>query len=114
VPPGALVVTAADPEPDEEGVSVGKTINITFNVPVKKRPAYKKIALLDEAGKKTKIRKKVSGATLTLDPVKDLKQGATYTLLVPEGAVRSATGPRMMNGEIRLSFTTEAQGLAKK
>lgn len=105
--PGAVVAVGADPPDGATDVPVAKTVTVTFSVPVKPGPAYGKIVLLDERGRKASIRKKLAGTVLTVDPVKDLAYGTGYTLVLPANAVKAATGEGALEADFVLSFTTE-------
>ncbi|ACX53231.1 peptidase C11 clostripain (plasmid) [Ammonifex degensii KC4] len=101
----AFGVESTDPADGATDVPVDKTITLTYNTPVRPGPAYGKIALLDASGRKVSIRKKLAGTVFTIDPVKNLSYGTTYTLVLPAGAVKDGAGN--LSEEFVLSFTTE-------
>jgi len=90
-------VTGSDPAADATGVPLNKTVTVTFSEQVLEGGAYGQIVVRDEAGESVAVEKSVSGQTLTLDPVQDLKNGAPVggTLKV---AFDLDLNPAMVNG----------------
>jgi photosystem II stability/assembly factor-like uncharacterized protein/methionine-rich copper-binding protein CopC len=101
------VISSVDPVNGATAIARDKTITITFNENVQSGIAYNLITLKDAANNQVAMTKAIDERKLTLDPTADLAYGATYTVIIPAGAVKD-TANNSFGAQHTLSFTTTA------
>ncbi|MCR4420134.1 MAG: Ig-like domain-containing protein [Clostridia bacterium] len=91
-PQDALVVRYTDPAGGATEVPAGKSLVIGFSKIIQPGSAYNQISVTDSGGRKPALSVTPGFYTLVLDPTADLSPNATYTVTVPQEAVRDADG----------------------
>jgi hypothetical protein len=99
-----LKIDSTNPVNGASGVSIDKTIIVTFNKPIVQSVNFRKITL--KIGKtKIAFTTKISGNTLIIDPVANLVYNGKYTLTIPVSAVKDSAG-YLLAQSYSLTFTT--------
>lgn len=98
-------IKATDPANKATGVPVDKTVTVTFSENILKGDTFDNISLKDSAGNPVAFTKNISGAMLAIDPVAELAEETTYTVNIPAGAVKDASGNSLARGKT-FRFTT--------
>lgn len=101
----APVVISTDPACDETGVSVDKTVTVTFSEKILTGETFDSIFFYDNDGNPVAFTKNLAGAVLTIDPVAELNETTVYTLSIPAGAVQDMFGNNLADN-FTFSFTT--------
>jgi len=104
-PPVAITVSSADPGDGATGITIDKTVAITFSETILEGDAYNQINITDSGNNSVPFTKSISGSVLSLDPDANLSYSSTYTVTIPAGAVKNAAGSGLTN-TYTLSFTT--------
>ncbi|MEW6182916.1 MAG: Ig-like domain-containing protein [Bacillota bacterium] len=103
----APAVSATNPESGATDVRIDQTITVTFNKNVQAGDNYGQINLKDGDGGDVAFSKSIAGSVLTVDPTGVLEYTVTYTVYIPAGCVKDASGTGLP-GDNDFSFTTEA------
>ena len=102
----ALLITSTDPTNGATGVSINKTITITFSKDMSCGSNYSNVKLIYCSNNTTvPMQETIKGNTLALDPVDDLAYNVKYRLFIPRDAVRGANGSVLAN-DFMANFTT--------
>lgn len=86
-------------------VETKPTITATFSHDLYRGDSYSQIALTDGQGQKVSGSASISGSVLSFTPTKHLQPLTTYTLTIPENAVKNKWGTSY-EYEKKVSFTT--------
>lgn len=97
----------SDPANNATGVSVNKTITVTFSEDVQRGTAYDAILLKDAAGKVVELTKSITGKVLSIKPNANLAYSTKYTVVIPAGAVKDLAG-NALEQSYSFGFNTEA------
>lgn len=102
-------VVSTDPTGTANNVPVNKDIVITFSDDIQEgtTTAYSGVVLTSSTGTAVSITKGINGKTLTLHPTSSLAYSTSYTVTIPEGAVKNAAGNKLA-GTYSFSFTTQS------
>ncbi len=100
-------VEFTDPQNGQTNVPVNKTVTVTFSEDVQEGPAYGGISVKDASGDAVAVTKGVAGKVLTIKPDANLDYDATYSVVIPAGAVKDLVGNALAQ-EYAFSFTTQA------
>lgn len=100
----APALDTVDPSNGATGVTISKTITINFNENI--YPAENFTGIVLKKGKTViPITRNYIGKTVTIDPSSDLANNTTYTLTIPDRAVKDSAGfPQ--SGASNYTFTT--------
>jgi methionine-rich copper-binding protein CopC len=101
-------VSTTDPADKATGVPVDKEIKILFNEIVTEGNDFAKITLKDAAGKAVEVTARIDGSALYIKPEAALDYGATYTVVIPAGAVKDRKGYGL-SSDYTFTFTTVAE-----
>ncbi len=100
-------VSSTGPAGGAANIPVTKTVTVTFSENIQAGDNYDLITLKDGGGAGVAITKSIADAVLTIDPNSDLDRSVTYTVYLPPGAVKDASGNALADS-YNLSFTTTA------
>jgi methionine-rich copper-binding protein CopC len=106
-PGSSPAVDSTDPTNGATGVTITKTITVTFDAEIQAGDNYAQIDVKHENGSSVSFNKSIAGAVLTIDPTGDLSNSVTYTVYVPENAVKDLNNNGLAS-DYTFSFTTEA------
>lgn len=101
-------VSTTDPADKATGVPVDKEIKILFNEIVSEGNDFAKITLKDAAGKAVEMTARIDGSALYIKPKAALDYGATYTVVIPAGAMKDKDG-YSLSRDYTFTFTTVAE-----
>ena len=102
VPP---TVKSVDPVNGATGVSLNKSVTVTFSEPVKMGNGA--IALQSSNGTLIPVTTSVSGSVLTITPKSALSKGVRYTVLVHTGSVTDLAGNNVAGYVSRFTTTSD-------
>lgn len=100
------VVKNTVPKKNATGVSLEQVISLTFSEDIGKSTAFDDISI-KTGGEAVSYTAQISGSTLTLNPVSNLKPGSIYTVTIPKNAVKDLTGNDIA-WDYRFQFVTYA------
>lgn len=106
----ALLLAACTPLHNSKNVGSDIGITLTFNSSLQKGTKFESIGLLSNDGTCVTLKKSISDNKLLPAPTSLLMYNMSYTLTVPQDALKNADGYSHKK-EITLSFTTEASPL---
>jgi methionine-rich copper-binding protein CopC len=102
----APVLTDTDPIINATGVPINKAITIFFSENIQAGSGLNNVILRDSANIEVRVSRNIRGNALTLKPNTSLKNGVTYTVVVPGFAVKdSAVNTR--EASYSFNFTTK-------
>ena len=91
------------PAAGANGVAVDQLVELVYNKDISGGPAIEQVVLL-QAGQAVPVQQVVQGRKLILVPLQELIPGATHSVKLPAGAVRSKAGT--LSSAYDFSFTT--------
>ncbi len=105
-------VSTIDPADKATGVPVDKEIKVVFSENVTAGSDFAKITLKDASGTAVEVTARIDGSALYIKPRAALTYGATYTVVIPAGAVKDSDGYGL-SSDYTLTFTTAKPPVGK-
>ncbi|MEW6182912.1 MAG: Ig-like domain-containing protein [Bacillota bacterium] len=106
-PGSSPAVDSTDPAGGTVDVVVEKTVTVTFDADIQAGDNYAQIDVKHQNGTSIPFTKSIAGAVLTIDPTGNLANSVSYTVYVPENAVKDLNNNGLAD-DYTFSFTTEA------
>ena len=101
------IVNTSDPDNTTTGISITKSVTITFSEDIQPGEAYNNIIIKDANGQTINFNKSIAGNSITLTPVTYLNYASQYTVTIPANAIKDFADNAFVN-DYTLVFSTAA------